>query len=131
MRARNACQCSADAAGIYPVHPQLAPSGGPELRATLPVHHIVDRLRTLRIPAYASRDAGAYLCNAVLWRSLEAAREASAPPRVGFIHIPASLGSGGAPVRGRTGACPLTWEQARIGGLEIIAAALGRMRVRS
>lgn len=129
-RARNACQFSADAAGLYPAGPHLAPEADTVLRATLPVHHIVGRLRSLRIPAYASRDAGAYLCNALLWRSLETARDTATPPRIGFVHIPARLGSGGTPLQGRTGACPLSWEQARLGGLEIIAAGLGRTRVR-
>lgn len=129
-RARNACQPSADAAGFYPAAPLLAPEADATQRATLPVHHIVGRLRALRIPAYASRDAGTYLCNALLWRSLEAAREAPSPPRIGFVHIPASLERPGAPARGRAGACPLSWEQARHGGLEIIAAALGRPRAR-
>jgi pyroglutamyl-peptidase len=131
-RARNDCQLSADAAGFYPAGPRLAPEADAVLRATLPVHHIVGRLRALRIPAYASRDAGAYLCNALLWRSLEADREAARATRIGFVHIPASLGAGAAPLRGRSsGACPLTWEQARTGGLEIIAAGLGQARVRS
>ena len=129
-RARNACQLSADAAGLYPPGLQLAPEAGPMLRATLPVHHIVGRLRALRIPAYASRDAGTYLCNALLWRTLEATRVRPSPPRIGFVHVPVSLEPPGLPSRGRTGACPLTWEQARRGGLEIIAAGLGQARMR-
>lgn len=125
-RARNACQYSADAAGAFPSSGYLTAEAAGELRATLPVRHIVNRLRAHRIPAFASRDAGAYLCNAVLWRSLEAMRHAPSPPRIGFVHLPAALERPGQPMRGRTGACPLTWTQALRGSLEIIAAGLGR-----
>ena len=127
-RARNACQMSADAAGALPPTAQLADGGVDFLGATLPVRHMVGRLRAHGIPAYASRDAGAYLCNALLWRVLEAHRESRAP-RIGFVHIPASLARPGGSNRGRSGACPLTWEQAVRGGLEIIAAGLGRPAV--
>ena len=125
-RARNACQYSADAAGRFPAAPHLAHPATDALRATLPVHAIVARLRAHGISAFASRDAGAYLCNTVLWRSLEAMRATPSPPRIGFVHIPASLERPGVPSRGRTGACPLTWAQALRGGLEIIAGGLGR-----
>ena len=132
-QARNACQGERDAAVRYPASPKLDPEADAEavLRATLPVHHIVRRLRARRIPAFASRDDGGYLCNTVLWRSLEAVRGQDMPPRVGFIHIPACLGAGGVTSQLRRGACPLSWAQALDGGLEIIAASLGRAPVRS
>lgn len=124
-RARNACQMSADAAGALPSARHLADGGQHFLPSTLPVAHVVARLKARGIPAYASRDAGAYLCNAVLYRSLQAQR-GHGIQRLGFIHIPASLAKPGEPSRGRTGACPLTWSQALAGGLEIVAASLGR-----
>jgi pyroglutamyl-peptidase len=124
-RARNACQMSPDAAGAMPDGPHLAVEGQAFLPTTLPVAHIVARLRARGIAAYASRDAGAYLCNAVLYRSLQS-QGAHGIGRLGFIHIPASLAKPGGANRGRSGACPLTWAQAFAGGLEIIAAALGR-----
>src|SRR5205814_3166301 len=81
------------------------------------------------IPAFVSRDAGAYLCNAALYHSLDCARsEAVTGRRVGFVHIPAALARPGGPNRGRSGACPLTWEEALDGALEILAAGLGRSR---
>jgi pyroglutamyl-peptidase len=94
------------------------------VKTSLPVQHIVARLRVRGIPAFVSRDAGGYLCNATLYHSLGRAREAPGR-RVGFIHIPATLGRSGAANRGRVGACRLTWEQASAGGLEILAACLG------
>ncbi|MDX2202764.1 MAG: pyroglutamyl-peptidase I [Hyphomicrobiaceae bacterium] len=124
-RARNACQASADAAGFLPPARHLNEAGQAYLPATLPVAHVVSRLRAQGIPAFASRDAGAYLCNAVLYRSLQAQPRLGIA-RLGFVHIPASLARPGAANRGRSGACPLTWPQALAGGLEIIAASLGR-----
>lgn len=124
-RAVNACQASADAAGAYPSAPWVVAEAQDFLGATLPVRHIVTRLRQRGIPAFASRDAGAYLCNALLYRTLEAQRP-DAATRVGFVHIPARLARLGGPSRGRNGACPLTWQQACDGGLEIVAACLGR-----
>ena len=124
-RARNACQHAPDAAGALPPGPYLESGGPAHLPVSLPVRHIVSRLRARGIPAFASRDAGAYLCNAVLFHSLA---EAPGLPlaRTGFIHIPATLARPGGANRGRSGACPLTWEQALDGGIEIIAASLGR-----
>jgi pyroglutamyl-peptidase len=124
-RARNACCPTADAAGVLPADASLAPTGAFYLTATLPVHHIAARLRRIGIPAFVSRDAGAYLCNATLYHSLLLARGAPRR-RVGFIHIPASLaGSGGCRPGG---SCPLTWDQAIAGAVEALAACLGRTR---
>jgi pyroglutamyl-peptidase len=122
-RAQNACLQSPDAAGALP--PGVAVrEGGPEfMAATLPVRHIVARLRRRGIPAFLSRDAGGYLCNATLYHSLGCARERPGC-RVGFVHIPATLGRPGAANRGRVGGRTLTWEQAHAGGLEILAACL-------
>jgi pyroglutamyl-peptidase len=127
QRASNACQVTPDAAGALPAAACLSAGGADHLRATLPVAHLVQALRRRGIPAFASRDAGGYLCNAVLYHSLDlAAADASDDRRVGFVHVPASLARPGGPNRGRTGACPLTWEQAFDGGLAIIAGCLGR-----
>ena len=76
-----------------------------------------------------SRDAGEYLCNATLYHSASRAREVSGR-RVGFIHVPATLARPGGENRGRCGACALTWQQAVDGGLEILAACLGRRAAR-
>ncbi len=76
-----------DAAGFAP-RSGLARRSGPEtLTTTLPVEEIVAALSEAGFPAAASDDAGGYVCNATLYRSL-----AAAPPngtrRVGFIHVP-------------------------------------------
>lgn len=123
-RARNACQMSPDASGALPLAPILNGDGAEYLAAGLPAQALVARLRRRGIPAFVSRDAGAYLCNALLYHSL-AQGPAAAGRRVGFIHIPASLARPGGANRGRSGACPLTWAQALEGGLEIVAGCLG------
>ena len=123
-RASNLCAQMADAAGVLPPGVTLREGGAEHMGASLPVQHIVARLRRRGIPAFVSRDAGGYLCNATLYHSLACAQAATGR-RVGFIHIPATLVRPGAANRGRVGACRLTWEQARDGGLEILAACLG------
>ena len=126
QRAHNACRSMPDAAGLMPGSPTVQRGGADVLRTTLPVPHLVLALKRSGIPAYASRDAGAYLCNAVLYHSLQIIADAGRDCRVGFVHVPASLARPSGPNRGRVGACPLTWPQAVEGGLEIIAGCLGR-----
>jgi pyroglutamyl-peptidase len=113
-----------DAAGVLPPGTAIAMAGAEFVAASLPVH-IATRLRGLGIPAFVSRDAGGYLCNATLYHSLGCARDAPGR-RVGFIHIPATLGRPGGANRGRVGGRTLTWEQAHAGGIEILAACLHR-----
>jgi pyroglutamyl-peptidase len=125
QRGQNRCLPAADAGGAFPVSPAVRPGGPEMLRASLPVNYIVARLRRKGIPAFASRDAGGYLCNATLYNSLATAR-AQPGRRVGFVHVPASLARPAVAGRQTSGACPLTWAQALEGGLEILAACLSR-----
>ena len=78
-----------------PLHPDamrrrpaqvLAPGAPQIMRATWPAQ----RLRVALIPhgARLSIDAGDYVCNATLYRSLAAARA----PRIGFLHVPRPKG---------------------------------------
>lgn len=129
-RGRNHCSFSEDAAGRLPRGPCLTP-GGPEfLPATWPAAQIVARLRRRGLPAKISRDAGGYLCNALLYRSLETARSMGAPMRSGFVHLPASLVNERRPlVEPRLG-LKLGWDDVVDGSVEIVGAALGRMAVR-
>jgi pyroglutamyl-peptidase len=127
QRARNACAATPDASGALPAAAAVCELGAPYLPASLPVPHVVARLRRLGIAAFVSRDAGTYLCNAALYHSLASARDAAnAGRRVGFVHIPAALARPGGANRGRSGACPLTWQQALDGALEILATCLRR-----
>ena len=118
-----------DAAGQQPAKPHIHKDGTERLAARIPVAEIVRRLRQRGIPAFQSWSAGTYLCNATLYHSLVATT--GGPCEAGFIHIPASLAApgpspmAGAPLR-CSPSCPLTWDQARAGALEILAACLGR-----
>jgi pyroglutamyl-peptidase len=129
MRACNRCATSPDASGALPPAATVRDGDAVQLRAGLPVQYLVARLRRRGIPAFVSRDAGDYLCNATLYHSLTRAREATGR-RVGFIHVPATLARPGGENRGRCGACALTWEQVIEGGLEVLAACLGRRAAR-
>lgn len=128
-RGRNRCSQSEDAAGRMPSHECISPGGPEYLPATLPAAHIVGRLRRRGLPAQLSRDAGGYLCNALLYRSLEIARTSGAPGRSGFVHLPSSLVNERRPALEPRPASRLTWDDVVEGSLEIIAATLGRRPV--
>jgi pyroglutamyl-peptidase len=129
-RACNRCAASPDASGALPPAGIIRQGGAVHLAAGLPVPYLVARLRRRGIRAFVSRDAGDYLCNATLYHSLALARGVPGR-RVGFIHVPATLARPGGDNRGRSGTCPLTWEQAIAGGVEILAGCLGRGGVRT
>lgn len=126
-RARNACAMSQDAAGCLPADACVAPVGPDFLPASLPAAHIVSRLRRRGMPAQISRDAGAYLCNAVLYRSLDVARRYGFPQRAGFVHLPSNLVNERRPEREPLRARGLDWKTVIEGSLEIIGASLGRI----
>ncbi|MFM9940072.1 MAG: pyroglutamyl-peptidase I [Hyphomicrobiaceae bacterium] len=125
-RGRNYCSLSKDAAGKFPLLRRLSPEGPEFLPVTLPAAHIAQRLRRRGIPATVSRDAGGYLCNALLYRTAELARGQPTPVRSGFIHLPSDLVNERNPARGPQPGCRLTWSEVVDGSLEIIAASLGR-----
>lgn len=90
------------------------------LSASLPADRIVRRLRLEGIPATVSRDAGRYLCNAVLFESLVLAEAAAGTPLVGFIHIPAL------PPPEESAALPngFSWDELRRGSAVILDTVL-------
>jgi pyroglutamyl-peptidase len=127
-RARNTRQDIFDACGASPEALVVAEGGPDEMAATLPAGLIVERLRRRSIPVQLSRDAGGYLCNAVLYHSLAEARSRGSRgvgPRRGFIHIPDGLSKGRGGAARRSSVCLLDWESAVDGGLEIMAACAG------
>ena len=125
-RGRNYCSASLDAAGLLPDLDRVSLDGPEFLPASLPAAHIVQRLRRRGIPAAMSRDAGGSLCNALLYRTAELLRRHPAPIRSGFIHLPSDLINERNPARGPMPGCRLDWRDVVEGGLEIIAASLGR-----
>ena len=120
--ARNIRSPTPDARGALPSSASIA-AGGPErMAAGVPAEAIVARLTALGLPAHVSDDAGTYLCNAVLYHALAAAR----PAMTGLVHIPALLAAEGGGTSGPAARSLLDWETAVSGGLEIIRVCLGR-----
>lgn len=130
-RGRNTCSETADAAGLKPSGSVLSPGGPDWLATNLPATRIVTRLRQRGIPAFVSWDAGSYLCNALLYHALVLARQRRDVRRNGFIHIPHDLPTPNQRRSAHPKSSPLTFEQALVGGLEIIATCLHREVIRS
>ena len=86
-RARNRIALFPDAGGYRPAAPVIA-SRREALRNPLPVARLVNAARATGIAAVRSRNAGAYLCNYVYWRALEAAARPDGPGFVIFVHVP-------------------------------------------
>ena len=72
-----------DASG-RPANLVLVPGAPAWLPATYPAARVAAAMRRAGARSVLSHDAGDYVCNAALYRSLLAA----AAPRVGFIHVP-------------------------------------------
>lgn len=125
-RGCNRCAVMPDAAGALPDSTCISKRGPEYLPTALPAGLIVDRLRRRGIPAYLSRNAGGYLCNALMYRTLEQARRDGRPLRNGFVHLPTSLVDPRHPARGPLAHAPLRWADVIAGGVEIIATSLGR-----
>jgi pyroglutamyl-peptidase len=65
----------------------MARRAGPEhIRSSLPIQEIAAALVGAGIPAEIPDDAGSYVCNATLYRSL--CWDPAATRRIGFIHVP-------------------------------------------
>lgn len=125
-RGRNRRARNPDAAGCLPEADTICAQSPTHLHARLSAGEIAARLRSRGVAANVSRDAGGYLCNALLFHVLARARRHGHPRRAGFIHVPHVLAA--TPMRGfaRRGDCRLSWAEAIEGGLEIVAACLGR-----
>jgi pyroglutamyl-peptidase len=126
-RARNVMSDKPDAAGLDGSGNWIDRDAPERLDASLPVSDIVRRLRARGIPVIPSRSAGTYICNATLFHALRLTRQFPRMTQVGFIHLPAEL-----PVPGRrqtevNRSSPLTWNQAVIGAVEIVASCLDRL----
>ncbi|MGO4685296.1 pyroglutamyl-peptidase I family protein [Hyphomicrobium sp. 2TAF46] len=111
-KARNFCRNTVDAAGVLPCQPMLSANGPVARLSSIAVPRIVAALAAKGYPAFLSKDAGSYICNAVLYHSLALAA-ARGGCQVGFVHIPSDLAEP-----------PLRIEDATAAALEIIKIAL-------
>lgn len=84
--ARNICADSADACGVRPLSAWHDEAGPDLCTSTLPAHAIVAALAARGIPGCISDDAGTYLCNGILYRSLRHAATADLP-RAAKSHV--------------------------------------------
>ena len=57
---------------------------------------LLQAARSTGIDARLSRDAGAYLCNYLSWRAIEATRQPDGPALASFAHVPLLARDGGA-----------------------------------
>jgi len=117
---RNICEPRHDATGAIPDVACLIADGPETLSSTFPVERIIARLESAGLPCVMSDSAGTYLCNATLYHSLTIAQMRETQTAAGFIHLPVDL----APGMLATGASRISWDDALLGGIEIIAACL-------
>jgi pyroglutamyl-peptidase len=124
--ARNVRKPQEDAIGALPSRETVVRGGPPSLAARLPAEDIAQRLAAIKVPVVTSDDAGGYLCNALLYRSLMLANERDGVDNVGFFHIPPAIAP--AALRGKNSPqdAQFDWGTALAGGLEIIRTCLGR-----
>jgi pyroglutamyl-peptidase len=87
-QARNAISAVlADADGSKPAARILAKRCA-SLQVRAPIMRLLQAARASRVPAKLSRDAGRYLCNALLWRALGTKLVNGRPRVVVFVHVP-------------------------------------------
>jgi pyroglutamyl-peptidase len=114
--ARRRCDPEKRDAASFAPRSGLAMRSGPEVAAaTLSAEAVVAALDEAGFPAAVSDDAGGYVCNATLYRSLAAARDRDT--LVGFIHIPPE---------GRNGLTSERIKQAAVIVLRTASASWGR-----
>ncbi|HEX4303185.1 MAG TPA: pyroglutamyl-peptidase I [Rhizomicrobium sp.] len=69
--------------------------------------NLLQAARSTGIDARLSRDAGAYLCNYLSWRAIEATQQPDGPALASFIHVPLTARDGAA----RESSSDITLEQ--------------------
>lgn len=121
-RAYNEVHPMPDACGRLPGHRQVRPGGRERLDVTLSYDSILHALREHALPARCSDDPGRYLCNFVLYNTLDWLQTAARPVRAGFVHIPQTA------VEQREGGSAVTFEALLLGGRIIVAQAVENIR---
>ena len=75
-----------DNAGVLCQGEPIDPAGADAHFSSLPVKEMVSAIRAAGVPAQLSLSAGAYICNATLYRLAALAKERGIPG--GFLHVP-------------------------------------------
>ena len=95
----NLCGATKDNLGKYPdgsehcaTEQKIREDGADAYFSTYADKRILDALHNAGIPAGFSFSAGTYLCNYVLYSSLEKISRAKKPIKAGFIHVPYAEG---------------------------------------
>ena len=122
--AANARNKLGDACGHVPRRRLISANAPPQLLSTFPADAICQRLVAMGLPVELSTDAGHYLCNAALFRSLSLARQGRGAAMSGFVHIPAAL----ADPQSASSLQGFNWSRAVKGGLAIIEICLAHVR---
>ena len=123
---RNTQDLLLDAKGVLPPGPNVVDGGPPTAVPTWPADEIFERLKQQAIPVEQSDDAGAYLCNALVYRTALLAAASEVPMTTGFAHIPPVIPAPTVRKKGVAHSGTFDLEVALAGGLEIIRVCLGR-----
>jgi pyroglutamyl-peptidase len=86
-RARNSVVLLPDVSGVTRAHHTIEQSGSAALAMPAPALRLLAAVRTSRVPARLSRDAGRYLCNYLCWRAVEATSKKNGPHLAAFVHV--------------------------------------------
>jgi len=77
-----------DASGHKPVDAPIDRAGPSAYFATIPIKRVVRALLSIGIPASISNTAGTYLCNFIMYTSLNHIARNGLDAKAGFIHVP-------------------------------------------
>ncbi len=73
---------------------EVVPGGPVAYRSTLPDRAIAATWAAADVPGQLSYSAGTFLCNHAFYLARHGAEELGRPTRVGFVHVPATVGTG-------------------------------------
>lgn len=123
-RARNRTSPAGDANGLVPIDERLVPGAPATLGAGRLAAAVAQRLLDDDLPGQLSRNAGKYLCNAVYYHSLLAARRGAKGRQVLLVHLPDRVGTVRGQVTARPGAGRMPAGVALKGGMALIEACI-------
>jgi pyroglutamyl-peptidase len=124
-RGRNSVSLLPDVTSTSPRGHTIAAGGPAAIALPAPTRYLLAAVRSSRVPAALSRDAGRYLCNYLCWRAAEAVGKPGGPRVAAFIHVP-KIWRGSVP-RARVKQARLSMaDLARAGGALLRATASAR-----